>query len=54
MDEAKESTMSVCPLCSLLQSETGGRPDAIDRIAAGGMWVDDASGEVEDRVLQGQ
>jgi len=32
----------------------GGRRDAIHRIAAGGMWADDASGEVEDRVLQGQ
>ena len=28
--------------------------DAGHRIAAGGMWTDDASGEVEDRLLQGQ
>src|ERR1700747_2160743 len=42
MDEAKESTMSVCPLCrgcgrSLPHSEAGGRGNAIYRIAAGGM-----------------
>lgn len=51
--------MSVCPLCrrrsgSLQESKASGRGNAVYRIASGGMWADDASREIKDRVLQGQ
>jgi hypothetical protein len=39
---------------SLSQSETGASRDAIHRITAGGVWIDDASREIEDRVLQAE
>ena len=39
---------------SLSQPEAGGSRYAIHRIAAGRMWIDDASREVEDRILQAQ
>src|ERR1017187_5190670 len=51
--------MSVCPVCrrrsgSLQESKASGRGNAVYRIASGGMWADDASREIKDRVLQGR
>ena len=59
LDAAHQSIMSVCALCRrrgspLPQPGAGRRGDAVHRIAAGGMRVDDASGKVEGGVLQGQ
>lgn len=39
---------------SLPHPGAGRSGDALYCITAGGMWADDASGEVENRVLQGQ